>query len=365
MSASIVSNLKIGPKLISAFMVVGLAPFIVIGLISLKNAGDALEKQAFNQLLGVREIKKKQIETFFDERQGDMGVLMETVSTLRREALNKLTAVRQIKKNAIENYFSTIRSQVVTLSEDRMIVDATVKLKRMFKSYRDELAIYGDEIETKRKELGEYYTGEFAPTYAKQNDGNSVDMTEALAKLSENAVVMQHAYILKNKSPLGEKNKLTAAEDGSSYSDIHRVIHPSINHYLESFGYYDIFIVDAETSEVIYSVFKELDYGTSLKEGPWADTGLAEAFRAGMALNTDTEATFIDYKLYRPSYDAPAGFVASPIFDGGEKLGVLIFQMPLDRVSEVMSERAGLGKTGETYLIGPDLLMRSDSLPRP
>ena len=69
----------------------------------------------------------------------------------------------------------------------------------------------------------------------------------------------------------------------------------------------------------------------------------------------------MDYDLYTPSYDAPAGFIASPIYDGGKKIGVLIFQMPLDRIAEIMSETAGLGKTGETILVGSDYLMCSDS----
>ena len=58
------SNMKLGTKLIVAFLAVGLIPFAVIGGISLKKSGDALSGQAFNQLEAVREIKKKQIETF-------------------------------------------------------------------------------------------------------------------------------------------------------------------------------------------------------------------------------------------------------------------------------------------------------------
>lgn len=49
----------------------------------------------------------------------------------------------------------------------------------------------------------------------------------------------------------------------------HAKIHPIISNYLEKFGYYDIFLVDAVHGNVQYSVFKELDYGTSLKSGPW------------------------------------------------------------------------------------------------
>jgi methyl-accepting chemotaxis protein len=40
-------------------------------------------------------------------------------------------------------------------------------------------------------------------------------------------------------------------------------------------------------------------------------------------------------------------------------VGVLIFQMPIDKIDELMSsnhswKKVGLGESGESYLIGPD-----------
>lgn len=81
-----------------SFLAVGLIPFAVIGISSLMKAKTALSEGAFNRLESVREIKKTQIEQFFDERAGDMGVLVETVGTLRQEAFNKLTAYRPLKR---------------------------------------------------------------------------------------------------------------------------------------------------------------------------------------------------------------------------------------------------------------------------
>lgn len=98
MSKSGLAKLKIGPKLIAAFLVIGIVPFAIIGLVALDRASEALSDQAFNQLEGVHGIKKVQIENFFAERKADMGVLMETVDTLRSEANSKLTAIREIKK---------------------------------------------------------------------------------------------------------------------------------------------------------------------------------------------------------------------------------------------------------------------------
>lgn len=108
-------------------------------------------------------------------------------------------------------------------------------------------------------------------------------------------------------------------------------------------------------------MFKELDFATSLVDGPYAGTNLAEAFRRANAAGSADRVVFVDFKQYFPSYEAPAGFVASPIYRGNQKLGVLMFQFPIDTLNTIMKNRAGMGETGETYLVGSDLMMRSDS----
>ena len=77
-------KMKLGTKLIVAFLAVGVIPFATIGIISLTKSSNAISDQAYGQLKGVRGIKKTQIENFFAERQGDMGVMMETVSSLQQ-----------------------------------------------------------------------------------------------------------------------------------------------------------------------------------------------------------------------------------------------------------------------------------------
>jgi len=134
-----------------------------------------------------------------------------------------------------------------------------------------------------------------------------------------------------------------------------------VRNYLEKFGYYDIFLVDSQTGDIVYSVFKELDYTTSLIDGPYAQTNFGEAFRQANGLTDPDDFVLVDFRQYTPSYGAPASFIASPIFDGDKKIGVAIFQMPVDRITAIMNQRGGLGETGETILVGPDYQMRCDS----
>jgi methyl-accepting chemotaxis protein len=126
--------------------------------------------------------------------------------------------------------------------------------------------------------------------------------------------------------------------------------------YTKKHNYYDLFLID-KNGNVVYTVCREPDYATNLINGPYASTGLGIAFKE--ALNGKFKITDIEH--YAPSNDAPAMFMAVPVYDDGELIGVLALQIPLDEISKIMNERTGLGDTGETYLVGKDLLMRSDS----
>ena len=134
-----------------------------------------------------------------------------------------------------------------------------------------------------------------------------------------------------------------------------------IRSYLKKFGYYDIFLCDLASGDIVYSVFKELDFTTSLKEGPYAKTNFGRAFAMAAAADSPDDVFLVDYEPYTPSYEDAASFISSPIFDGKQKIGVAIFQMPIDRINAIMAERTGLGETGETYAVGPDNLFRNDS----
>ncbi|MCK5684843.1 methyl-accepting chemotaxis protein, partial [bacterium] len=99
------NNIKMKPKLITLFLIAGLIPIAIIGFWSNFQAKKALLDKTDQQLVSMRELKKQQIEKFFDERKGDMSVLMETVSTLRIEAFKNLQAIQKSKQTAIETYF--------------------------------------------------------------------------------------------------------------------------------------------------------------------------------------------------------------------------------------------------------------------
>ena len=173
--------------------------------------------------------------------------------------------------------------------------------------------------------------------------------------------VLQKLYITNNSHPTGEKHKLDFARDGSSYSLAHRQHHPWFRKLLEARGYYDIFLISTD-GDVIYSVFKELDYATNLLTGEWKDSDLGRVYRMAKSNSQSGAIAFTDFAPYAPSYGAPASFIATPVMGSGNSpIGTLIFQMPIERIDHIMQASEGMGESGETYLVGTDYLMRSDS----
>lgn len=294
------------------------------------------------------------------------AIFIEVSTSIARVALEasasrQLVSVSANKKAQIERYFTTIQGQMLSLSSSTMIVEAMQEFKANFNVVGE-----GQDVAQMRRELAEYYTNQFATEYRRQNNGRSADAMQLLKSLDEKAVALQYHYIQANPSPLGSKHQLYTAEDGSVYSELHNKYHPSLHKFLDLFGYYDIFLVDADTGNIIYSVFKEIDYATSLLDGPYTNSGLGEAFRSVYKDSRNDAVMMTDFANYTPSYEAPAAFIASPIQVKGENVGVLIFQMPIDRINDVMTSQQnwaniGLGESGETYLVGEDLTLRSQS----
>jgi methyl-accepting chemotaxis protein len=127
--------------------------------------------------------------------------------------------------------------------------------------------------------------------------------------------------------------------------------------YKNLYGYYDLFLMNPD-GYCFYTVAKESDYRTNFQNGRYAATGLGRLFR--QVIKTGTYG-IADFAPYAPSNNEPSAFIAQPLVHNGKVEVVVALQLSLDAINKIMQERSGMGKTGETYLVGPDKLMRSDS----
>ncbi|MEE8442320.1 MAG: methyl-accepting chemotaxis protein [Dehalococcoidia bacterium] len=271
-------------KLLLFFLIVGILPAAIVGLLSYNKASSSLETEAFAKLESVGGIKTTQVQNFFAERKGDMGVLVETVNVIRQEAFFKLDAIRTLKKAQIEQYFGMVETNLGTMKDNPTTINAIVAFKEAF-----------------------------------QADGGKTG--------------------------------------GARWSAVEDQYGPVFTDVMEDTGYYDVFLI-AEDGNVIFTAAKESDLGENLRTGQLRDSGLAEAFQGAMSSAMGSA----DFSPYAPSGNLPAAFMSMPVrASDGTLLGVVAIQVPDDQINTIMQERTGMGRTGETYLVGSDKLMRSDS----
>ena len=278
---------------------------------------------------------------------------------LHTKGFDQLKSLKTVKKDEIENYFQQIENQIITLSEDQMTIEMMGETIEGFHGLSEDLPQNTKKLEQHKSDLKRFYSNEFGNKYIKET-GETIP-SEQLMPVSSSGTIAQYLYISNNQHPLGSKSKLEKIDNGSRYSQTHFWFHPVMRSYLEKFGYYDIFLVDHNTGDIVYSVFKEIDYGTNLYKGAHKDSGLAEVVRRAAKAQSKDETFVNDFAPYIPSYNAPASFIASPIFDTEEMLGILVFQMPVDEINRRLLVKEGLGESGEVYLVGSDNLMRSQS----
>ncbi len=268
-------NMALKTKLLVLFLAVGVIPFAVMGIVSLYKSSNALETNATNQLIAARNTKKKQIERFFDERQSDVGVLMETVNSLKDEAIQKLQAVQETRKSQLEGFFAERYGDAVVLASNPTV--------------REAMGAFESAFEAEGEQTG-----------------------------------------------------------GAAWEQAKAKFGPWLTRYQQEYGYYDVFLISAD-GDVVFSVCEEPDLGQNVSTGALKDSSLGDCFTDALG-----GKGIGDFRAYAPSNGAQAAFVGARIVSEGRTIGVVAMQIPTDPINAVVQSRAGMGKTGESYLVAKD-----------
>ncbi|MEP7364337.1 MAG: HAMP domain-containing protein [Acidobacteriota bacterium] len=238
-------------------------------------------------------------------------------AALERATVDGLTALRDTKRRQVEGYFRDVRNHVLALASDESIISAL-----------------------------EEFTVAWPGLDPRGDDARQ-------AKL-------QSMFIANNPHPEGAKDLLLSPPGGGRYGDVHARYHATLHRYLSAFGFYDIFLIDGESSRVVYTVFKETDLGGGLNVPPLAGSGLARAYQRAMQLPEPEETVMEDYAPYAASNNARAAFIATPIWRAGEKIGAVVVQVSVEELHRITTgnpnwSTEGLGRAGRAYIVRPDV----------
>lgn len=154
--------------------------------------------------------------------------------------------------------------------------------------------------------------------------------------------------------------------NSSAYNSVYNKYNPTYVNFINKLEKGDILLVDAKSGNVLYSTLKEGDLGTNLLTGPYKNTNVSKAFETAKNSEDKNFTIITDYEFYGPSNNKPIACIASPIYKGDEKIGVLIFKMGTSKIDEIVSnnnkwESLNLGSSGEVVLIGEDFKSRSNT----
>ena len=488
----VLGNLTLSKKLLVAFLLLGLTPFSILGIFSLKRSSEALSTQSFNQLESVRNIKQAQIAGFFKERQEDMGVLVGMVDVLRKAAFEKLAAVQELKVAQVERFFAGRHEDISVLSKDEAIVQAISAFDEALRQegalngplwkaaearYRPWLIGYkekhgypnlllinkGGQILyslSNEKELGKKLTNgslassslgkcfsasqkgvgiaDFEPyellggaqsafigapslasdgslkgVVALQLPNRGIDdilqRRQGMGKSGRSYLIgkangitsfrsalktvgngkYQVGYKLRtgyiDKALAGERAQAVFTDSNGNLTivaatplkikglnwacvtkfDYNEVIAPkrigaSKSYYaefIEKFGYEDLFLIHPR-GKAFYTISHGPDYKSNLLNGKYSNSNLGQLTRKVLQ---SRKFGIADFSPYAPKNGEPSAFIAQPMIQNGKVEIVVALQLSTKAINAIMQQRDGMGKTGETYLVGSDKLMRSDS----
>jgi methyl-accepting chemotaxis protein len=361
-------DLSLAPKLIILFLAVSLIPLVGFGFYSIMNLRDQLLNSRYGQLDSIREIKKGQIESYFSERKGDMQVLSDLISTYRNAATEKNSTINNLKKQEVENLFSDYEGgsfspdtvDPALIKNINRIVQNSAGLGKTGESYlvfrnNNEIFFGSDLLITGN---GSYVFGynftQKATEYmikALNGESNTSIFTDSSGKL-----------VLVSYSPVSYRNGNWAIitkidlEEAISY-EIPRTGNDFFTQYINEYGYYDLFLIQPN-GFIFYTSAKESDYNTNILSGKYSDSNLS-TLTENILKNKEVE--MVDFEPYEPSNWEPASFIGMPVMSGDNVDFIVAVQLSLVAINRIMNERTGMGETGETYLVGSDKLMRSDS----
>lgn len=228
---------------------------------------------------------------------------------LTQTVFNQLTSLRAAKAAELQAYFDTLEDETLTISESPMATNAMRALKPAYFALNQE-----DLTPDQNQRLEAFYRESFIPNLAVATGGQP--LVEAYLPQTVAQRYLQYHYIAANPDLSTNASLLEDAGDGTAYSQAHAQFHPAFKNFTRRLGFDDVYLIDAETGEVIYSVSKNPDFATSLESGPYASTILAEAFRRVLQQRDPSFSETFDLQFYAPTLGQPAAFIATSIFDG-------------------------------------------------
>ena len=277
-------------------------------------------------------------------------------SSLRASVFDRLTEVRASQSRQLEAKFADLEDSLITYTRGATTTEAIQAFTPAFDQLNDATI-----NPAQSQSMVDYYNNSFR-TAEQAQTGNNLDVDALLP--TSNAQKYLQAYYTAPFNDWDKAIRFDDARDGSAWSAANARFNDFFREIVLRFQFEDALLLD-NRGNVVYTAYKGVDLGTNILTGPYREGELRDAYQKALASNAVDYVGVTDFGDYQPA-DEPTAWMVSPVGPEGRVEGVLALQFPISKISRLMTadrqwEAAGMGNTGETFLVGPDGLMRSDS----
>jgi class 3 adenylate cyclase len=278
-------------------------------------------------------------------------------SSLRTQVFTRLTEVRESQAHALQREFTDLSNALVIYSHGAIAVPALQAFVTGFDQLADTTI-----SPAQQQSITNYYRDSFMKDIEHYSsvkpDLNAVlPTTNAQKYLQANYTAVRHS----DDAAL----MIDDANDGSPWSAANARYQDFFRQIVQRFEFQDVLLLDTR-GNVVYTAYKDVDLGTNIRTGPYSTSLLRGVYEKALASNSDDYVGITDFEIYQPAEGQPTAWMVSPVTANGHTEGVMALQFPITKINKLMTfgeqwAAFGMGDTGETFLAGPDDLMRSDS----
>lgn len=271
----------------------------------------------------------------------------------------QLVGLQNSKAGILRTMLTATRNEVLALSGS----DGTSAAARALATSYRKLA--SEPVTPAMKDaVRAFYATEFEPALTARTRMSPA--RDSLLPNTGTAWYIHYHYLVNGGHPYGDARRFGSSTDRSEYGAALAATMTALAPSIERLGYDNVLLVDPVSLDVIFSYGQSSIAGTSLETGPYAGGSVAAIARALRTSQDEDDYKLADFEAYRPALARPTAFIGSPVFDGPTMVAIMVIRFPIGPVQNALSnnrgwEAEGLGKTGEAYLLGPDLTMRVDS----
>lgn len=271
---------------------------------------------------------------------------------------SQLTSVRESKRAQIQTWLKEMQSHTQAMAIDHSIVTASREFTSAYHRLKDE-TLTPEQLGSLRA----YYSQQYLPQLSKK-----LKITPQLEHFFPNrsgVQYLQYHYI--SQASAGNTHSNNINKDKSYYAGVHQYYHPVFKEIIEAYGIEDMFLVDVKTGDIVYSTMKNIDFARNLYSGAFSVSNLGDLAKKVRDTQNPGKVSISDFDFYKPAFGRPAAFMGTTVFDDNQQaIAILMIRVPMERLNNVMTggkgwKDQGLGNTGEAFLVGNDLLMRSNA----